>query len=497
MAKQRQVYRNMVAFQQLQEVQSVHLHKVNYNEQRQRKRGISSKLLALLTALSAASIFLVIVRHARVLPKEDVSLAIVPPSLVLSEQNIFSNSNEAQRFRHAQILSWKQRFQEDAQPVREAERKMLSLLMRLSLNGSDPVHTTSNTSCLSSHRIVPTNNRSIHITINSPIETVPTIALSNDDSLIRLHEMGIPVCWLDPSIRNRITAWSTIAKAFGDKPRVIGLDQCASFQQANPDLQGRWLAVAGLFNSGTNLLYTSMRDHCNMRPATNTTSQQPQAPYSDGIAWQVSWGKHNPAHDRQNFTTPHGAGISTSQQLPIVMVRHPYAWLESMCHESYDAKFLTPIGKHCPDVLTHIPNTRRGISVKVPFGSGVEYYDSVAHLYQKWYREYLYYNATTTPAFPRLIVRLEDLIYRRQATLQQVCECAGGSFHWSAHYNTTLSLLTNVKRTTLGHDNFRSGGFFDAWMDKDPKLKLVSSASKEYTQEVIDADMMKLFHYQL
>jgi hypothetical protein len=250
-----------------------------------------------------------------------------------------------------------------------------------------------------------------------------------------------------------------------------------------------------------------------MRSSTTTTStitsQQSSSPHvsqekqhGDGIAWQVSWGKHNPAHDREHFTTKSTASgkttaISKSQQLPVVMIRHPYAWLESMCHQPYGVIFLTPIGKHCPNVLTHIPNMRQGISVKVPYGSGVEFYDSVAHLYQEWYREYLYYNDTTTSAFPRLIVRMEDLIHHPQVTLRQVCECAGGSFHWSADYITTLSLLTNVKGTTLGHGKSRSTGFLKAWIDEDPKLKLVSSASKEYTRQVINADMMNLFQYQL
>jgi hypothetical protein len=275
----------MAACQQQHVLSVHHLHEVDHNKKRRRKRPTRFELFALLTTLSVASSFLVIVKHARWLTEEESSL--VPPfstanynnlssssSLSLSalrhhhnptattratsfrnsshtqfvvsyhkydpslfsDQNIFNTSIEAVRFRNAQILSWKQQFEKDAQPVRRAEHEMLSLLLLRNSNDNYPItnHTTSTNACLSSPHNVTAINQSIDITIHSNNETVPPTTLSNVDSLLRLHEMGIPACWLDPVIRNRIIPWSTIAKNYGDTPRIIGLDQCQAFQQANP-----------------------------------------------------------------------------------------------------------------------------------------------------------------------------------------------------------------------------------------------------------------------
>jgi hypothetical protein len=48
-------------------------------------------------------------------------------------------------------------------------------------------------------------------------------------------------------------------------------------------------------------------------------------------------------------------------------------------------------------------------------------HESLAHMYNEWYNEYV--NAT----FPRLIVRMEDLVFRPKETISTICSCFGGT----------------------------------------------------------------------
>lgn len=72
-----------------------------------------------------------------------------------------------------------------------------------------------------------------------------------------------------------------LSELYGDKPIMYGLDTCKSFQTAS-DPSEHFLAVAGTFNSGTNLLSELLIQNCHM-PAR-------MAKYGsvhEGIRWQV------------------------------------------------------------------------------------------------------------------------------------------------------------------------------------------------------------------
>lgn len=68
---------------------------------------------------------------------------------------------------------------------------------------------------------------------------------------------------------------------YGEDPVMLGLDTCKAFQEAS-DPAEHYLAVAGTFNSGTNLLAELLIHNCHM-PAR-------MAKYGkihEGIRWQV------------------------------------------------------------------------------------------------------------------------------------------------------------------------------------------------------------------
>ncbi len=75
-------------------------------------------------------------------------------------------------------------------------------------------------------------------------------------------------------------------------------------------------------------------------------------------------------------------------------------------------------------------------------------HESLAHMWTDWYKDY--YDAE----FPRLMIRLEDLVFYPHETIRQICECAGGSkdsndgegyFEYVGDENLVLSLETSIR----------------------------------------------------
>jgi hypothetical protein len=54
-------------------------------------------------------------------------------------------------------------------------------------------------------------------------------------------------------------------------------------------------------------------------------------------------------------------------------------------------------------------------------------YSSLLHYWNEWNGGYFHANTTT---FPRLMIRLEDLVYFPKPTLNTICDCVGGQFLW-------------------------------------------------------------------
>jgi len=145
------------------------------------------------------------------------------------------------------------------------------------------------------------------------------------------------------------------------------------------------------------------------------------------IRWQVPWGKHRLAKLKWNHTAPDGWGMSNrTNVLPIVVIKDPFTWLQSMCKSPYEAHWKHR-SSHCPNLrrrteweLDHIPVDP--IPVKIVFdANSTEYWDSLLELYNDWYMQY--YNAT----YPRLIVRFEDLLFLPDGLLKVVATCVLGN----------------------------------------------------------------------
>jgi hypothetical protein len=221
---------------------------------------------------------------------------------------------------------------------------------------------------------------------------------------------------------------------------------------------------------------------------------------SKGMRWQVSWGKHFPATFRGGHKTKTDKDVAIENTLPLVSVRDPYQWLQSMCRHTYAANW-PHTEKHCPNIVPNsedmiqFPQLRREdtVPVRVRYAKDVvTSHRSLPDFYNDWYR--LYVNAT----FPRIIVRFEDLLFYAEEVVGTLCKCGGGVLRddfgiaprfrhvsasaklgTSAHGNHKTDLVAALIK--YGNDDHRS--------DKMTKEDLKAAA------EMFDPEIMRLFGY--
>ena len=214
--------------------------------------------------------------------------------------------------------------------------------------------------------------------------------------------------------KNDIPLWSDIDELYGPEfPLVLGMERCRDYRNATPSLRNRWVAPAGLFHTGTNLMGKLLSSVC--------TGLRPRA--------QVPYGKHHPINSvlEDEFIIPkpeYQKVKNFSRILPIVMVRNPLDWMQSECKEMFGVTL---------DKKLTLKQRRRGLpcphlntSIDVKFYRPHRY-KSMLHLWMEWYLQYLEYEG------PRLLVRLEDMVYHPEETMEKICDCAGGSFNYSHH----------------------------------------------------------------
>lgn len=192
------------------------------------------------------------------------------------------------------------------------------------------------------------------------------------------------------------------------------------------------------FNSGTNLLWKLLRMNCVMPRECETVTSRREANYGDisrtevevslfsalrgtpkgdrrlrgcvPFLVQVPWGKHNPVAFAKTGRGPAAyAEINASEVLPVVVVKDPYTWAQSMCRNPYSVVFERR--STCPSPLG---------TTTVPWPSAPRTYESLPHLWAAWHRDYLDFDE------PRLLLRYEDLLWRPRDTLERVCACVGG-----------------------------------------------------------------------
>eukprot|EP00538_Stauroneis_constricta_P006895 CAMPEP_0119572162 /NCGR_PEP_ID=MMETSP1352-20130426/44485_1 /TAXON_ID=265584 /ORGANISM="Stauroneis constricta, Strain CCMP1120" /LENGTH=423 /DNA_ID=CAMNT_0007621847 /DNA_START=129 /DNA_END=1400 /DNA_ORIENTATION=+ len=334
-----------------------------------------------------------------------------------------------------------------------------------------------------------TNDSQYAHLLNDP-ELKPILKSLNDTSIFN-----------DQTIAS-LPRWSQVEDLYGASgPKIYGLETCQTYRD-NVPLADRKASVAGMFNSGTNLLSTLLAENCFINPSEKELTRR-KAMVNHAMQWQVPWGKHFPARFRNNNTATRFQNVQAHNVLPVVTMRDPYTWMVSMCRQNYNARFEHAVVGSCPNIIPYpsdiASHPRFGkmkyIPVNVKYTSTVlQHHDALPLLWNEWYREY--YNDLHT--YPRLIVRLEDLVFRGEETIQQVCDCVGGTTMMTGGDFRHMQDIANQNAgieigQSVHHGLFRSivkyGNATYRGMEY-PNFQLQAA------RDLLDAEMMDAFGYK-
>ncbi|CAB9507473.1 expressed unknown protein [Seminavis robusta] len=174
------------------------------------------------------------------------------------------------------------------------------------------------------------------------------------ERILQLLQKNAKIRHLSDATYQELPSWTEVTSLYGSEPRLMGTDQCAAFKAGKEeDLAEKWLGVAGMFNTGTNLLADTLKMNCVLHKKQKKYGNK----YS-GVRAQMTYGKHTPPKDEQfrmSHIIPGQKNIDPRQELPVVMVRDPFRWLQSMCVNYYSSHWPRPYRPsdkryHCPNL---------------------------------------------------------------------------------------------------------------------------------------------------
>mmetsp|Transcript_11386 Transcript_11386/g.20214 ORF Transcript_11386/g.20214 Transcript_11386/m.20214 type:complete len:375 (-) Transcript_11386:9-1133(-) len=214
---------------------------------------------------------------------------------------------------------------------------------------------------------------------------------------------------ITPSILSQLPRWSDIVSQYGPKPLLHNLESsCPAFRASVPK-QDRFAAVAGLFNTGTNLLGNLMTQNCQIDGRSKGT----------GMRSQVPWGKHNPpsTHRLKNVAKVGGMGINQTAVFPLVLIKDPYHWAGSQCRHRYFTAWEQD-SEHCPNIVSWTNGSPTQVSVG--YALGVVEYKTLIGQWNSWYNEY------EEQVFPLATLRFEDILFHAEEVVTTLCKCVEG-----------------------------------------------------------------------
>lgn len=321
-------------------------------------------------------------------------------------------------------------------------------------------------------------------------ETASTSDDAGKEHIIALlREAGVTD--IDNATRQELPSWDHITTLFGDRPHIVGLDRCQVFQNSTRP-EDRLLGVAGNFNSGTNLLADLLRKNCIV-----STRNEPFKKEYDGVLSKVPWGKHAPVDFRESNRRAERADakIEFSNVLGVVTIRDPYDWMKSMCRNGYSTSW-KHTSSHCPNLLPDHRDLRayprmalnKTIRVRVTYPPKQRrYHKSLAHFWSTWYIDYL------DADFPRIMIRMEDLVFHTRNVTTQVCHCAGG--HMREDFSYTVD---SAKQRHTSHG--KPSSLVDVMIRYGKDAERVAGMTPEdlkLAQHTLNPQLLDAFGYQV
>lgn len=118
-----------------------------------------------------------------------------------------------------------------------------------------------------------------------------------------LHSANVEI---DEDLAAQLPRWDDVVSLYGESPIIHGLETCEPYREmVKPG--DRMIGPAGMFNTGTNLLFELLKVNCDIKEA----HKKRREPRRNGMRWQAPWGKHNPptTHRFKNVAKAWGKGI--------------------------------------------------------------------------------------------------------------------------------------------------------------------------------------------
>jgi hypothetical protein len=361
----------------------------------------------------------------------------------------------------------------------------------------------------------------------------PAPGTKNIDPILRILKhtnMTMPTDTNDPRYQylyNELPDWQQVQDRFGDKPVILGLERCREFNKKVP-VKYKGMGPAGPFNSGTNYLYNLLTANCQVPPPPGKNKHSSVT----GILWQVPWGKHQ----SPRFRTAHRSKQSSAGSmelneyaLPIVMVRDPFNWFQSMCRVRYAAHWYHIVPDHCPNFIPNhverewyhktkadlrkhyngdvwkvdnvhekanftLDDVNGPIPLWVRYKSETRNHASLAHMWLEWYEDYF------AADWPRLMVRLEDLVFYPHETLRQICECyEGATYIGDDNLSMTLESVKGGSDNIHGKAEDRTG-LVDAMIKHVLQNRTKGMTKEDYafaTKLMLESKIPRTFAYQI
>ena len=301
-----------------------------------------------------------------------------------------------------------------------------------------------------------------------------------DEKLVNiLHSAGVSI---DKELADQLPTWNDVVSLYGDKPIVYGLETCEPYRRmVKPE--NRMIGPAGMFNTGTNLLYQLLTENCDIAEA----HKKRREPRRNGMRWQVPWGKHNPpsTHRFKNIAKAWGKGVKQDDFMPVVLIKDPYTWMSSQCRHKY-ATFWGHDADHCPNLIRWKVTTEAIPSeVRVKFALVMKLYESLLDVWNKWYEEW------DRQTFPHLTTRFEDLLFHGEEVTKMACECVGGVFTDEFEY-----VEDSAKMDRGVHKG--ANGLVKAMLQYgDPSKRLTGFTDRDmvYASKTVNTELMRKYNY--
>lgn len=303
-----------------------------------------------------------------------------------------------------------------------------------------------------------------------------------DEHIVKiLHSANVAI---DKELAEQLPVWDDVVSMYGDKPIIHGLETCEAYRQ-DVRAEDRMTGPAGMFNTGTNLLFQLLRDNCSIKEARRTRTHF--EPRKNGMRWQVPWGKHNPptTHRFKNVAKAWGKDVIQENFMPVVLIKDPYSWMGSQCRHKYTT-FWGHDDKHCPNLIRwRIPDKDVPSEVRVKFALNMKQYESLLDMWNQWYREW------NEQSFPHITTRFEDLLFHGEEVTKIACECVGGQFTDNFEY-----VEESAKKAQGVHKG--ANGLVKAMLQYgDPSKRLIGFTDRDrwYASKNVDTELMRKYGY--